>query len=34
MNADRTPNLEAIETLRRAFAEALALMFEKVHAGR
>lgn len=30
MNADKTPNYEALETLRRAFAQALSLMIKKV----
>lgn len=30
LNTDRTPNMEALETLRRAFAEALCKMAEKV----
>ncbi|MFC1909953.1 N-formylglutamate amidohydrolase [Chloroflexota bacterium] len=30
MNADKTPNLEALETLRRAFAEALYKMVRKI----
>lgn len=34
LNADRTPNLEALETLRRTFAEALCKMTEKLQALR
>ena len=30
LNTDRTPNIEALETLRRAFAEALRKMAEKL----
>jgi len=30
LNADRTPNIEALETLRRAFSEALCKMSEKL----
>lgn len=33
LNADRTPNLEALETLRRVFAEALYKMIRKVRPG-
>lgn len=34
MCADRTPNVEALETLRRAFAEALYQMSKKIHIPR
>jgi hypothetical protein len=34
MYADRTPNVEALETLRRAFAEALYQMSKKIHIPR
>ncbi|MDD5095772.1 MAG: N-formylglutamate amidohydrolase [Dehalococcoidia bacterium] len=33
MSAERVPNMEALETLRRAFAEALRRMFAKVYRG-